>query len=412
MPNVLESVVANRRFRFGDNLRVQEINATGAIARETDWASSPDAAKNEIAFRFGVDPTTTLAVKYAFNDRNQLTLQIPLQPGVTTASAAWILPGKISIDDVTDVGYELLTVDGDLTGKKLVVRAKLDFPQGHATLRAKFPDGSESVITGAKPAANLSSAGNPAGGDLTRDLLAFNAFTRNTVDGAVENLHADVKFFGRWDLHENALVFVTHYDSTGTGKPQAYVALAGEIKGTNFGLVLDSNGAALQIYGRYNWNKNTLGWDLDVGYSKSAGIQAHVAADAKFAAANGALTLQGGATLKKGDQGLNLKLDLKVDYTTQGGHLVFKLQVDGSSYEVQLSGDFQIKNGYVKFTLSFASKNGQKIVQGTLDLGYFNTDSNLKLSLEAVLGPNGLTLKLDMEFRYYWGPNGPVAELP
>ena len=49
---------------------------------------------------------------------------------------------------------------------------------------------------------------------------------------------------------------------------------------------------------------------------------------------------------------------------------------------------------------------------GTVEFGCYTSDSDLKVSLEAVLGSNGLTLKLNLEFRFYWGPNGPVAELP
>ena len=59
MPNVLESLVDHRRLRFGDNLRVQELDANGATLRETDWESISGEKENEISFRFGINGVPT-----------------------------------------------------------------------------------------------------------------------------------------------------------------------------------------------------------------------------------------------------------------------------------------------------------------------------------------------------------------
>ncbi len=413
MPNVLESIVDNRRLRFGDNFRVQELDkTTGAVLRETDWETVADEKENEISFRFAGESSTSLLVSYTFNARNQLTLQIAKQPGVAQASALWTLQGKIFIKDVVNVEYVLLDDTGNLTNLKVEVSATLDFPNGNAQLRVSFPDKTTTTITGTKKNRSLSASAYHSGGDLARDLLAFNAVTTNTVDGDSEDIPADIKFYGRWDIHQNALVFVTKYDNTAGGTPTAYVALAGNVRGTNVGLILEQNGsAALQINGRYEWNKNTLGFDVKVGYSKAAGIEARASANAKVVGKNGTLTFQGDATLKKDKQGVALTFDLALDYTTKNGHIVFNLQSDGTGYEVQLSGDFQIQGANVKFALTVSDKNGKKVVTGSVDFGLYTANSDLKMSLQAVLGPNGLTLKADMEFRFYWGPNGPVAEL-
>jgi hypothetical protein len=169
---------------------------------------------------------------------------------------------------------------------------------------------------------------------------------------------------------------------------------------------------ALQISGRYAWNQNTLGWDLNLGYSKTAGIEARVAADAKFVGKNGTLTLKGGATLKKDQQGIDLKFDLNLDYTTKGGHLVFNLVGTDHGYEVQFSGDFKIANGNVKFAITATDKDGKKVVTGTVDIGYYNKNSDLRIPLEAVIEPNGITIKLNLKFQYFWGPSGAVVKLP
>ncbi len=412
MATTLDVTADNRRLRFFDNFRVQELGPDDAVVQETDWESLSSEKENELSFRFPGETRTSLAVKYGFNARNQLTVQIVAQPGVPAASAVWTLPGKILVDDVEDLEYALLDDAGALTGRKLFVYAKLDFPEGYAKLRVTFPDGSAAFITGSNRERSLAASEYQSGGDLARDLLAFRAATRNTVDGEDEDMPADVKFYGRWDLHENALVFVTRYDNS-AANPVAYLALGGQIKGTNFGLVLERDGtAALQIAGRYAWNKNTLAWDLQVGHSKSAGLEARLGAEAKFVGQRGTLTLKGGATLKKGAQTAALAFDLKLTYAAANRNLVFTMTGDGTGYQVQLSGDFTIRNSSVTFAISAVDKDGRKEVRGTVQFGTYTRNAELKLALESVLGRNGLTLKANLEFRFFWGPTGPVAQLP
>ncbi len=414
MTKTLDLTVDDRLLRFSDNFRVQELDAGGAVLRETDWESVSGEKRNEISFGFEGETRTHLAVKYAFNNRNQLTVQIPQQSGVPQGSDIWTLQGKIFADDVQDVEYGLIDEEGKLTERKMLVYATLDFPNGYQQMRVKFPDQTETFIRGNNSARSLSAGEYVSGGDLTRDLLAFSAGTRNTIGGMDVNTPAEIKFYGRWDMHENSLVFVTRYDNSAAGAaPVAYLALGGQIKGTNVGLVVEHDGKfALQINGRYAWNKNTLGWDMQVGYSQSAGLEARLEAGAKIVGKKGMLTIAGAATLKKNTQGLDCKFDLKADYTAENGTLSFSLEADTTSYEIHFSGDFKIKNGNVKFQIIAADKNGKKSVSGSVEFGYYTQNSDLRVSLEAVLGNNGLTLKLNLEFHFYWGPNGPVAELP
>lgn len=413
MANSLDITADSRKLRFNDDFTVQELDAGGNPGRQTKWESVSTEKENEISFRFNDETKTSLAVKYTFNDRNQLTLQVVKQPGVAKASAVWTLPGKIFVDDIYDVEYILIDEAGKLTQQKISVYSTLSFTDEHNKLRITFVDKTETFVMGVSEyPENLSTEEYAAGGDLARDLLAFQAVTTNTIGGKEKDINAEIKFYGRWDLHENSLVFVTRYDNTGT-TPVGYVALAGEIKGTNFGLILETNGnAALQISGRYAWNKNSLGWDLAVGHSKAAGLEARLGVDAKFEGAGKKLTLKGGATLKKGKQGIDLTFDLKLTYSAKNRNIVFSLEGSNGSYEIKLSGDFKIKMARVKFEITASDKNGKKSVKGTVEFGYYNKNTELKLALEATLTKNGIQLVLNMEFRFFWGPNGPVAELP
>lgn len=414
MPTHIEVSADNRRLRFNDNFRLQELDPDGAVIQETDWESVSSERENEISYRFNGETRTSLAVRYRFNARNQLTLQIIQQSGVPTASDPWTLPGKIFVKDVEGVGYALIDGNGDVSGHRIEIYGRLDFPEGYGRLRVSFPDSTETFILGSNKNRSLSAREYVSGGDLTRDLLAFNAVTRNTVDGEDEEAPAEIRFYGRWDMHENELVFVTKYDNTSAASPLGYLAIGGNIKGTNFGLVIEKDGAlAFQIKGRYEWNHNTLGWDLKVGHSKSSGLEARLGIDGDIAVGkNGRLKFSGGATLKKGSQGRELAFDLKLEYAAVNRSLVFTVTGDQGGYEVQLSGDFKITNGNVKFEITVADKNGQKSVKARVDFGFYTKNMDLKLSLEAVLTRNGLTLKLDLEFRFFWGPTGPVAELP
>jgi hypothetical protein len=412
MANTLDVTADNRLLRFSDDFTVEEIDANGNPVQQTTWESRSGENENEISYQFAGQTRRSIAVKYAFNSRNQLTLEAIAQPGVPVASKVWTLRGKIFADDIQDIEYVLIDDEGNLTSRKMFVYGTLDFQDGYQSMRVKFPDDSVSHIraAGKKP---LSASEYFAGGDLTRDLLAFQAVTTNEIDGMDEETPAEVKFYGRWDLHEKQLVFVTRYDSTATNSPVAYIALGGTIKGTNIGLLLQSDGkAALQLNGRYEWNNKTLGWDLKVGYSKSAGLEATLEADATIVGKKGVLTVKGGATLKKGSQGTAFEFDLKADYVAKNSTISFSLTGGAGAYELNLSGNFKIKKGNVKFEISARSSGGAVSVKGVVEFGLYENNFELKVSLQVILTRSGIELTLNMEFKFFWGPNGPVAELP
>jgi len=412
MPNTLDVTADNRLLRFSDDFQVAEIDNTGATKATTTWQAITAQNENQISFRFDGESATNLTAKYAFNDKNQLTLQITKQDGVPSDSAVWTLQGTIYIKTTDQLGYGLMDADGNSIGQIQVAVSSMDFAQGHDRLHLTFPDQSDTYITGNSDNQNLIASEYSSGGDLTSDLLAFTAATANTIDGAEADAPAQINFYGRWDMHENALVFVTKYDNTSSATPVAYLAIAGQIKGTNFGLIVQKDAFSLQINGNYQWNKNTLGWDLQVGYSPTDGLQATLEAGATIVGKDGTLKINGSATLKKNNQGQSFTFDFEADYSAKDQNISFSVQGANGSYEVHFSGDFKITNGDVNFQIVASDKNGQPSVTGSVAFGYWNKDANLKLALNAVLGPNGIQLSLDLEFQFYWGPTGPVAQLP
>jgi len=261
MPNTLDVTADNRLLRFSDDFQVAEIDNTGATKATTTWQAITAQNENQISFRFDGESATNLTAKYAFNDKNQLTLQITKQDGVPSDSAVWTLQGTIYIKTTDQLGYGLMDADGNSIGQIQVAVSSMDFAQGHDRLHLTFPDQSDTYITGNSDNQNLIASEYSSGGDLTSDLLAFTAATADTIGGAEADAPAQINFYGRWDMHENALVFVTKYDNTSSATPVAYLAIAGQIKGTNFGLIVQKDAFSLQINGNYQWNKNTLGWD-------------------------------------------------------------------------------------------------------------------------------------------------------
>src|SRR5262245_18645299 len=113
MPNSLDLTVDDRKLRFLDDLTLQELDANDQPTRQTTWGSVPNETGNDITFRFDGETGTSLNVVYSFNDKNQLTLQIPKQDGVVSASGVWALQGQIAIDDNRDLLYNLIDDDGN-----------------------------------------------------------------------------------------------------------------------------------------------------------------------------------------------------------------------------------------------------------------------------------------------------------
>jgi hypothetical protein len=414
MSTSLDVEANGRQLRFNDNFRVQLLGDDGQPVQEGDWESLSGENENEISFRLPNETRTSLAVKYTFNKRNQLGVQVVKQQGVKTESKVWALPGKILVNDLEDLEYQLLDETGELTDRKMFVYAKLNFPDATNELQVTFPDETTTIITGASKRRSLKAADYFAGGDLARDLLVFTAVTTNNVDGDPEDMPADIAFHGRWDMHENGLVFVTKYDNTVAGeRPTAYLAFAGKFKGTNVGLVLEQDGAAvLTVNGKYEWNRNTLAWDLRIGHSQAAGVEVRMGGKAKFETKKGTLAFEGAVSLTKGPQAAKFDLDLKISYTTKGGKFLFTLDVDQGGYDVQLTGDFKIRGGSVRFELRASDRNGAKSPVAAIEFGRYDENSQLKASLNAVLGPSGVKLELNLTFEFYWGPKGPVAKLP
>lgn len=413
MPSTLDVTADGRRLRFHDTLRVELLDQDGKPQHEAECGTVSSLKRNELSFGFPGETRTILSVRYGFNKRNQLTVQVVAQPGVEEDSEIWTLPGRILIDDVDDLEYQLIDEKGSLTLKKVTVYGRLSLEGAANQLLLTFADGTSTAITGTSKLNSLSVEEFFSGGDLARDRLRFAAVTRNMIDGGLEDARADIRFHGRWDLRNNSVVFVTKYDNSNANMPIGFLAFGGEFRGTNVGLAWVKDGrAVLQVSGRYQWDRSTLGWQLQVGFSKSAGIEAHLEAGGTIVGKNGSLTINGKATLKRGSETAGFSLDLALAYTAKEGVFVFELAVGQGGYKVDLSGDFKIANSQVTMQITAKDKNGEKSVEGRVEFGSLKKDSALNGTIEALLTPKGIRVQANLEFRFFFGPRGPVVELP
>jgi hypothetical protein len=247
------------------------------------------------------------------------------------------------------------------------------------------------------------------GGDLARDLIWFNASTENTIGGASFPVPADVQFVGRWDLYQDQLVFVTHYDTSGAS-PVGYIAIAGNFKGTNVGLILEQDGKTVfQIGGHYSWNQSDLTWQLDLGYTPGKSLQGRMAVDAKIKGKNGTLTIKGDASFSRDTHALDITFDLGLQYTGEFGSLDFSVSGGPNSYQVYFGGQLNLKNSKATFGITFASTNGNQTLTVNVDFGSAKNDNQLKISLQVILSRGGLSFSANLSVKLMWGPDGLLA---
>jgi len=400
----------DRRVRLNRDLTVDILNTGGAVQKSGTWESHVGAEGNQLILLFQGESSTTLRVNFGFNDSNQLLVTIPKQEGVPVASGEWCLPGRVVINDDQDIEYFLVDDSGVITTQKLVVMANLGLENGTDRIRVQFPDGSEAFILGNNGSQSVEASEYVHGGDLARDLLWFDAVTINKIGAEERSYPADIQFVGRWDLYQGKLTLVTRYDTTGT-KPKGFIAIGGSYKGTNAGLVVESDGAfAFQIGGSYSWNQSNLTFGLRIGHTPGNGFEGTLDVNGKIRGANGDLTIKGGLTLAKGGNSLAIQLELAVQYTTKFGSLDFSVTAsDSRNYQIFFGGTVSIKKGKVTFAVKFNSTNGVKTIE--VEFGYYTKDASLKIAVEGILARGGLQLKLNLTFTLAWGPQGAFPEV-
>jgi hypothetical protein len=235
-------------------------------------------------------------------------------------------------------------------------------------------------------------------------LLQFKAATANTLAGKPVILDAIIEFVGKWDLYDGKLAFVAEYDSTGA-KPSTFVAFGGSIKGVDASLVYSDgpDGKILfSIAGKFQFNQTTGQWDAALGYANNTLTGSLSLKASSKIGVNGKLDLAGKLTLKQKSGGkMAIDLKLAARYEANGTRIDSWVEYQGGVFELMLAGKVNIgAAGDVDFQVNYApNKPNEKL---TLKLGNWNTDSKLKVTLNAILSKKGLTVATSSSFRVRW----------
>lgn len=350
--------------------------------------------------------SVNVEVDYTFNARNQLQLAIPAQDRVLDAAGPEPFAGRIHVDDPQDLTY--ICVDDDGMDRDFKIAAYGTFHFDSKTDRLLFtPTGEESAteIRGLVRNRNNVVADISTRPSLTvHDLLQFKAATANTLAGKPVVIDAIIEFVGKWDLYEGKLAFVAEYDSTGA-KPSTFVAFGGSIKGVDASLVYSDgpDGKILfNIAGKFQFNQTTGQWDAALGYANNT-LSGSLSLNASSKiGVNGKLDLAGKITLKqKGGGKMAIDLKLAARYEANGNRIDSWVEYQGGVFELMLAGKVNIgAAGDVDFQVNYApNKPNEKL---TLKLGNWNTDSKLKVTLNAILSKKGLTVATSSSFRVRW----------
>lgn len=414
---MIATTIDGRRlqFNFDGTVLAPDDNVAGTWTTEAPAGALP----NRLNFTLPDQSRSQIDIDYDFNADCQLTIAIPVQPGVTTATPPVAVPGQIFADDPEDVQYAPLDATGAAAKKyRIFVYGTLRVEQRTDQLVLRLRDTNQDiVIQGDRPNANcLTSSDFQQAGQPTIDRLRFSAKTRNKVDGKVKLYPADIQFVGSWNFVDNKLVFAARYSNTG-GQSNAVVALVGTYKATNYGLVFSSSAAgksfSFVVNSRIEVSGITGEWALQLGYSsQSRLVSGSFTANANVAVGkDGKLDLKGSLNFNNAGGKLALEVELNATYTFERGELTFRVKGGASGYTLYFGGRFKIgKNGTVEFEINY----GPSGVSGRLkievgDLG----DSKIKAGLELIVSRTGSSVSIDVgvAFSVTW-VNGTMIATP
>src|SRR6266699_3300887 len=194
------------------------------------WRSNSDQEDNQIRYAIGGAEQTPLPAVYAFNDSNQLQMQLRGQNGKLSDPLVFV--GGIEIDENHDLNYVLVDNTGTPTGNAITVYGNLHFAQDTNNLAIDLSGGGETEIQGLTGDASLQAAKNHIATFKGDDLLTFHAETDNEIPGQ-ENLvvvPAKIQFTGGWDIQNGSLVFLSNINSD-PGRNAINIGFAGKLAG-------------------------------------------------------------------------------------------------------------------------------------------------------------------------------------
>jgi len=398
----------------------------GAPVVHGQWRCDPvpdgQQRLNRLSYTFDAAEADPIAVRWSFNDRDQLVGVIPAAANGGADSAAFAFPGKIKVDDNRDIAYELLADDGQLTGHDILVLGELGFNQDDNSLEVRFAEGGPpATVIGDSGLGSLSTGMYSFDDFKGSDVLRFQATTINEMpSGDVIPLLAEIQWVGTWDLQANRLVFAAELKTTG-GAPTVAIVLAGKTKAVAGGLAYyagpEGTHLALEVGGAHRWDGGAGKWDVSLGFTEkklTAKLAGGVTVERKGGEKFG---LRGNLAFgqESGDTTLDLDLDAYYQWGP-GGTLRFNAAVSMSNgvlnYNLGLEGQFDYDGTRLTFRIQFTRDGaGDKLV---IELGA-KGDHDFFAKLVLVLNPadpSKVSLEAKFQLRMKWIDGVPVKEKP
>ena len=427
MPS-LNVTTTNGTLAFSTDGTVKLTDSAGKVTSGT-WtsqAASPMARGNALHCQLDGGIWQSLLVTYSFNDRNQLEVAVPIQPGVTRETSKVTFNGYINLENNYDVVYRLMDDNGSAivdpldskSTEAFYVYGELDFIAGTDALGITFADSTKTQITGYDVGNNnvttsIATSNNFDGSDL----LIFNAATTNTINGADVDHPAVIEVQGKWDFVNKKLAFVAQYDNVNPAKANLALAFGGELRGVQVGFAYFQSGtdtlATFDVHGQHAWDNGSAQWSISLGHSGNV-FNANLDLSSNLNGSGGKIVLKQNLSVStSGDPGtVQVKLDLTASYTFKDGQVSVEFEGTTGTYSLRFNGTFNFTAGG-KLTISLiCTKNagGQQVV---LDLGY-SDDDGVRANISIVLNNGGLSLKASVSWTVFasWSVGGSLVPDP
>jgi hypothetical protein len=391
----LTLTLGGRQLMFATTGDVADVTAAGTTTVGS-WRSDAPEADNQIRYVLAGADQPPLKAAYTFNDQNQLVLTAA---GDGNVAAAFTFQGRIEVLRDHNFGYFLVNDDGSDAGPKITVYVtSVQFAESTNNLQLVLAGGGQAEITGASGTQSLEAERNVLPTFKAQDLLTFEAVTSNPLaDGSSQDIPADLKFAGSFDLAGDRLVFLSEVQ-TGP-RNTVNIGFAGRVGAVTGGFVYFADGVttevALNIRGQHVFKSSTgqtdLTWETSLGYTGKTFTAAVDVDLTKTTAKGGILDLNGKLRLEKpaGGAAPTFDLNLKATYafdSSKSKVLVFTAHVVGGAqpaYDLMLEGTFVYSNLKLTFLIQYTNAAGAQAIHA--EVGIQGDKSDMTTQLKFVL---------------------------
>ena len=402
--------VGSEERRFLPNGSVVTVK-NGAETVRGKWRSTNAGEKaNRFHYTFDNAAPKPFAVKYEFNEFNQLVATALKGGDLAEDSAPFVFQGRIMIDDAHDVVYELFNQDGTEARHAVTIFGDLSISEDIGSIVIALADGGgRAAIKGDQGVVPIMALENLSS-FAADDLLRFSATTHCNFDGATKRTRkrAIISFVGKWDFKErageNQLVFVSKV-TTGAEK-EIVVGAAGRIGAVEAGFAYfaDKEGSqlAFTVRGEHKWDSAEAKWHLKLGHTKKL-FKASI--DGEFAKnmPDGQFRLTGSFAIEHAaDKKAAMKLSIEGTWEFKNNMIVFKVMADTAAnrYELSLDGKFVFDKTTLLFQVRYnKTGRGSKL---EFKLETTANKERLKFFLSAVLEKTGPSLTVGFEMTVRW----------